>query len=90
MDDLLTRPLGFLTRLVRSDQPESTHRYIAIGSAISLWLATIIVSLGVYWQAVLDHDVSTQLVVALSALVTALTSLAAATYLAVKKQEPNQ
>lgn len=78
--------MNIIERLIRADQPESTHRAIALVAALVLCGATVIVALAIWWQAVLGGEVSTQLVAALSVLVAALAGLAGTSYVTGKKE----
>lgn len=77
--------MGLLQRLVRTDQPESTKRFLAILAGITLCCCLSLLTLAVWYQAVVWDHVDGNLVAALGILSTSVAGLAGVAYF---KPEP--
>ena len=77
--------MGLLQRVMRTDQPESTKRFLAILAGITLCCCLSLLTLAVWWQALMSGHVDGNLVTALGLLSASVAGLAGAAY---RKQDP--
>ena len=77
-------PMGLFQKLVRTDQPESTKRALALMSGGTLCGCLIVLTLAVWWQALMIGKVDAGLVTALGLLSGSVAALAGVAY---RKQE---
>lgn len=85
MSDPTTIPIGLLRRLLRTDQPESTKRALALLGGLTLCSCLTLMSLAVWYQALMFQKVDGNLVAALLGLSTSVAGLAGVAYY---KKEP--
>jgi len=76
--------MSLFQRLVRTDQPESTKRALALMAGSTLCACLALLTLAVWYQALVDHAVDGGLVTALGLLSASVAGLAGAAY---RKQE---
>jgi len=86
--DLTTGLTGLFRCLIRTDQPESTKRALALLSGGTLCGCLVILTLAVWYQALVYQRVDPGLVTALGLLSAAVAGLAGAAYR--KQEEPGE
>ena len=72
--------MGMFQRLVRTDQPESTKRALALMAGGTLCFCLVVLTLAVWYQAVLIGKVDTGLNVALGIISGSVAALAGVAY----------
>ena len=75
-----TGPIGLFRSLLRVDQPESTKRMMALMAGGTLCFCLTILTLAVWYQALVYQKVDSQLVFALLGLSSSVAILAGAAY----------
>jgi hypothetical protein len=87
--EVLQTPLkGLLSRLLRTDCPESTPRALALLAGITLCFCLVVLTLAVWYEAVMNGHVDTGLVAALSVISGSVAILAGAVHRQAEPQEP--
>lgn len=78
---------SLMQKLIRTDQPESTKRALALMAGATLCLCLTILTLAVWWQALMNGKVDGGLVTALGLISGAVAALAGANYRAKEAEE---
>jgi hypothetical protein len=73
-------PMGLISRLLRTDQPESTKRAVALLASCTLCAVEMVLTLATYYQAVVYEKVDGQLVFALLGVAASVAALAGVAY----------
>ncbi|BDU72923.1 hypothetical protein [Mesoterricola silvestris] len=86
---LTTGLTGLFQRLVRTDQPESTKRALAILAAMTLCSCLTLLTLAIWYQALVFQRVDGNLVAALLGISTSVATLACAAYFKKESSTPS-
>jgi hypothetical protein len=76
----ITGVIGLFRRLVRTDQPESTKRAVALLASCTLCFCEVVLILAIWYQAVLIGKVDPNLNYALGIISASVAGLAGVTY----------
>lgn len=77
--------MGLLVRVLRTDQPESSKRAMALLAGITLCFCLVVLTFAAWYQAMVDHAVDSGLVTALGLISATVGALAGVAY---RKPEP--